>query len=411
MVKVKYNWLNGAKLPDHSAKKLKVLREYVADYIRIRCQIPQQRVFRLAFVDGFAGGGRYSEGEPGSPLVFLQEVIKATQEINLKRSAEGFAALEIQCLCLVNELDSEVLGMLWQELQPLKVEANQTPNLSLVLEKMNLPFEEAYPAMKTRLQASNINSVLFNLDQCGHSLVDSSTIRDIMQSFGSPEVFYTVAIEAFLAFLQKENSKRLALQFASFGGNMKTIQSTQLTDQKWLGEAEKLVFAALRDCAPHLSPFSIHNPDGWQYWLVHFVKSHKGREAFNNVLHRNSNMQAHYGRSGLRMLAYKPEEEQNLFLFDKAGRERSIVELQSDIPDLIAKNGDSLIMGEFLEQVYSQTPAHGDDIRASIIKHPDIEVVTPRSGIRQKAGQIQLDDLIRLKAQHSFWSMFGKDKK
>jgi hypothetical protein len=254
------------------------------------------------------------------------------------------------------------------------------------------------------LQQQNYSNILFNLDQCGHSLVDTTTLRDIMQSFASPEIFYTLAIEAFIAFLQKENPERLKNQFEPFGIQMATIGELNVTDQKWLGAAERLVYESLRGCAPHLSPFSIHNPDGWNYWLVHMVKNHRGREAFNSVLHRNSSLQAHYGRSGLRMLSYSPGEDQKLFLFDPDGRQQSVHELHNDIPDLIARNGDAMPVSDFLEEVYSQTPAHGDDIRRVMIENSDLEVITPNGRPRQKASQVKLDDTLRLKRQHSFWS-------
>jgi three-Cys-motif partner protein len=410
VVKVEYDWLNGAKLYDHTARKLKIIREYVADYVRIRCQIPQQRLFRLAIVDGFAGGGRYEGGHPGSPVVFAEEIIRSAKAINLSRKVQDFAPLAIHCHLHVNDIDAGVIQMLMGELQPLMTESKEVENLTLTLESSILAFDQAYPVIKTKLQERNFSNVLFNLDQCGHSLVDIATLRDIIKTFGSPEIFYTLAINAFISFLQKSNPGRLVGQFAHFGVAMPSIQETVLTDRKWMGAAEKLIYDVLQECAPHLSPFSIHNPEGWSYWLVHFVKSHKGREAFNNVLHKNSSSQAHYGRSGLRMLSYNPNEEQQLFLFDQAGRDRSVSELHSDIPDLVAKNGDAIEFSEFLEQVYSQTPAHGDDIRKVIIDNDDLEVFTPNGGLRQKASQIRSEDTIRLKAQHNFWKILNPQK-
>ena len=34
---------DGAKLEEHSRRKLKILREYVFDYLTVRCQLPQQQ--------------------------------------------------------------------------------------------------------------------------------------------------------------------------------------------------------------------------------------------------------------------------------------------------------------------------------------------------------------------------------
>ena len=76
-----YQWANGATLEEHSRRKLTILREYVFDYLSVRCRLPQQERFRLAIVDGFAGGGRYEDGTPGSPLIFIEELKRAVPRV------------------------------------------------------------------------------------------------------------------------------------------------------------------------------------------------------------------------------------------------------------------------------------------------------------------------------------------
>ena len=66
MVEKRYEWADVAKLEEHSRRKHKILREYCFDYLTVRCKLPQQERFRLAIVDGFAGGGRYQCGTSGS---------------------------------------------------------------------------------------------------------------------------------------------------------------------------------------------------------------------------------------------------------------------------------------------------------------------------------------------------------
>ena len=101
----------------------------------------------------------------------------------------------------------------------------------------------------------------------------------------------------------------------------------------WLGAAECLVFEAFRTCAPYVSPFSINNPDGWRYWLIHFANFYRARQVYNNILHDNSSAQAHFGWSGLEMLHYDPDHERGaLYLFDDPGREMAKGQLIDDIP-------------------------------------------------------------------------------
>lgn len=50
MSKKPYPWLTGAVLEEHSRRKHKVISEYLARYLAVRCQLPQQSRFRLAIV-------------------------------------------------------------------------------------------------------------------------------------------------------------------------------------------------------------------------------------------------------------------------------------------------------------------------------------------------------------------------
>jgi three-Cys-motif partner protein len=91
VVEKPYEWAVGAKLEEHSRRKHKILREYVFDYLTVRCKLPQQERFRLAIVDGFAGGGKYQCGSPGSPLIFIEELKRAVEAVNTHRTFKASA--------------------------------------------------------------------------------------------------------------------------------------------------------------------------------------------------------------------------------------------------------------------------------------------------------------------------------
>src|ERR1700676_5274110 len=109
MVEKRYEWADGATLEDHSRRKHKILREYFFNYLTVRCQIPQQSRFRLAIVEGFAGGGRYSCGTAGSPIIFLEVLKTATEFVNVQRAERGLGAIEIECLLILNDTDRTVV--------------------------------------------------------------------------------------------------------------------------------------------------------------------------------------------------------------------------------------------------------------------------------------------------------------
>ena len=408
----RYDWVEGVDLQPHSKRKHKILREYFSDYLTVRCKVPQQERFRLAIVDGFAGGGRYQCGTAGSALIFIEELKRASEAVNRLRVGRGLREIEIECLLVFNDVSREAIGLLKTHVTPLVAGITQTcPKLYIRVEYLQGLFEASYPKIKSLLTQGRYRSVLFNLDQSGDSHVEQKTIRDIMYSYPAPEIFYTFMIDSLLAFLQKNDPNHLRKRLGHLDlteSNIRKMLSTELmTKNEWLGAAERIVFDAFRLCAPYVSPFSINNPNGWRYWLIHFSKVHRARQVYNNVLHENASLQAHYGRSGLDMLHYDPRhDEGQLYLFDDNARLSAKEQLTGDIPRLVEESGDAISVGDFYEGIYNATPAHADDIHASIIENPDLEVITPAGGERRKANTIGVNDTIKLKSQRSFFPLF-----
>ena len=407
MAEKPYRWAEGATLEEHSRRKHKILAEYFNEYLAVRCQRPQQSKIRLAIVDGFAGGGRYECGSAGSPLIFIQELARASASINARRAAKNFDPVQIECLLIFNDFSEDAIELLKANVAPALLEAiNGNSLIHLRVEYMSQAFETAYPAIKRMLAQGRYGNVIFNLDQCGHSRVDRDTLIDMMRSHPSAEIFYTFAIKALLAFLHKHDPVKLGRQLQPFGiaNDELDVLSGGISTDRWLGAAERLVFDTFMTCAPFVSPFSIHNPDGWRYWLIHFANSYRARQVYNNVLHRNSTSQAHYGRSGLDMLTYDPSHEGgSLYLFDAEGREQARTALMSDIPRLISGTGDAVEVRDFYEGIYNATPSHMDDIHSAIIINPDIQVITPAGGERRTAHSIKPTDVLKLKTQKSFY--------
>lgn len=409
MAKKNYAWKDGARLEDHTERKHKILRDYFYRYIVTRCQLPQQTRFRVAVVDGFAGGGRYKCGTAGSPIIFIQELQRALENVNLHRATQSLVPLEIECLLILNDAEPDVAALLQSNCAPeIAVAKAKSPRLHLNVAYMTETFEAAYPAIRELIANGRYRSVLFNLDQCGHSQVDRATLLDIMRSTPSAEIFYTFSIQSLVSFLNRSNPEKLALQLRPMGVSAQQMVALEgpISNANWMGVAERLVFETFLDCAPFVSPFSINNPDGWRYWLIHFANIYRARQVYNDVLHANSNDQAHFGRSGLEMLSYDPAKEGHLYLFDTNGRQAAKSELVVDIPRLISDAGDTMGVGDLYQSIYNATPAHSDDIHAAMLESDELEVLTPGGGVRRRPNTIDVGDTLRLKSQRTFFPVF-----
>jgi three-Cys-motif partner protein len=300
MTEKPYDFIGGAPLEPHTARKHKILREYMARYLTVRCQDPRRERFRLAIVEGFAGGGRYKDGSPGSPVIFVEELKTFVTEANIRRAAEGMRPLEVECLLVLNDVNKDVVELLRTNLAPLLADVTETtPALYLKANYHSEPFEQAYPKFKEVLRQGGYQNVLFTLDQCGHSHIQRRTLHDILRTYHNGEIFYTFMIGSLLAYLQSSDAEALAAQLTHLELGQADLQHLEagVTKREWLGIAERIVFDAFSACGPFHSPFSINNPNGWRYWFIHFSNSYRGRQVYNKLLHDNSSAQAHFGRS------------------------------------------------------------------------------------------------------------------
>lgn len=406
----KYKWLDGATLDEHSKIKHKIVREYFARYIATRCIIPHQKQFRLAICDGFSGGGLYQTGESGSPLIFLEELQKAAEQEALRRTINGMPPLTISCLLILNDSDKEAIQCAKTNIEYfLKVNYDAFRSIDVEIKYINKRFEKSYPEIRNLLIERKYKNVLFNLDQCGHSLVRRTTIIDIMTTFLCAEIFYTFMIQSLLTYLSKQNHGKLESQLRYLGpsaDHLRTLDWHQddiyLSYDQRLGAAEKLVFDLFQACAEFVSPFAVYNPNGWKYWILHFSNSPRAREVYNDTLHENSTLQAHYGRPGIKMLCSDPGKSVSLYLFDQNGRESARCNLYNEIPAELSKIGRNTLMGGFLTKIYKDSVSHKQDILGSMLSNPDIEIVTEAGGRRRSEAGITFKDTIVLKPQKSF---------
>lgn len=125
MTKKSYDWEKGAELGEHSKRKLKILREYFFRYLTVKCGNPLQSSFRLAVVDGFSGAGRYKTGVSGSPLIFIEELQKAYQNINVRRAVQRLKPITFDCILFFNDVDASAIELLKINLAPLIIDIKE----------------------------------------------------------------------------------------------------------------------------------------------------------------------------------------------------------------------------------------------------------------------------------------------
>jgi three-Cys-motif partner protein len=117
-------------LDPHTAAKHEILRRYIQAWAPI---LSQGNFPQIVFVDGFAGPGRYSKGEEGSPVIAVKAVVEQPRPIKAKVDFHFI------------ELDKRRAEHLGTEIAALKLPANITTEIHA-----GRSFQDAFPEVWKR---------------------------------------------------------------------------------------------------------------------------------------------------------------------------------------------------------------------------------------------------------------------
>lgn len=157
----------------HTRAKLDILRRYLQAWFPI---LAMGRHPRVVYIDGFAGPGRYEDGEEGSPLIALRAV--------LNRPLALGAELEFHFV----EADPEVRLHLECQLDELAPLLRGRPRISVEIHGKE--FARAYPAIAKRLGSpANVVPTFALIDPFGWTGVPFSIVSELMARSSTEVVF------------------------------------------------------------------------------------------------------------------------------------------------------------------------------------------------------------------------------
>lgn len=389
-------------LETHSQAKLEILREYLIDYITIYCSglPPGAPKFPLYIVDGFCGGGVYEEGQVGSPLVILQAIREAEFKVNQTRVNQ----ISIDAKYIFIDDSEGAIDSLEQQLKNYGYGAQIGKTIHLRQNK----FEDEYSTVCQQLASVHKRGgarVLFFLDQCGYSQVRPQMIKDISQRLPNAEFIVNFAVTWLSDFLNEdEGAKKLLVATGldgviNFSDLVRKRNMEPRTSWAWTVESEVSIAYQLLSGMPYFSPFYISPKDNHRgYWLLHLAPHPKARQAMVAVHWRQANRIRHFGKSGTEILAYKAEEDENVYLqgvtFDRYEKTNVHKKLYQELPKILEnKFTEGVSFNDMLADICNYTNADQGILSESIIKlfeEGDIKI-TGRNGGKKRKGAISIN--------------------
>ena len=230
----KYIWTPGSKAPliePHSEKKHEILKDYLIHYLKIRTKGPYVKNFHLTLIDGFAGGGEYTDMEGGvalgSPLIMLEAIKEAQAIIDIERGTKGLSPVKISPHFWFVEKDKNV----FQYLKNLLKEKGCDPRrYKLINGKFTRVSDKIISSIKQTRANTNC---IFVLDQYGYTDVLFSTISKIFFELPKAEVILTFAVDYMIGFLtDKDNTSTKILTNIGFTKEISKKILEQLGDKE-----------------------------------------------------------------------------------------------------------------------------------------------------------------------------------
>lgn len=416
MASENHEWTPGEEPPEirpHSLAKHRVIDAYLRRYVEVltsNLRIPE---FYLTLVDGFSGGGVYrdsvsGERRPGSPLIMLDAMRDAADTAQEKRSKEFNLAVEYFFI----EKSAKSFAYLEGTLQQSEFSDSVGDTVTL----LNGEFTQNLPQILKRIETRGRGGrAIFLLDQCGYKNVPLPDIRRILSRLENAEIILTFATDSLIDYLSTNEKTQRILERVGLrisADEVRTLKSMM----DWRRAIQLLLHEEIHrnSGARFYTPFFIRSKDAHRdFWLIHLSGVARARDVMVAEHWRQNTSFAHYGRSGLHMLGYDPDEDFTItgqhaipgFYFDDTAHASSHDCLLAELPERLFEAKDGVQFKDFFASITNETPVTSEiikDVLEDLAREGVIDVQGQKGERRQGRVQHGSDIIIPSKQKRLF---------
>lgn len=417
MVTHQYGWEGGAKIGYHSVVKHNIVRDYIKAYVATLTANVSIDHFRLALVDGFAGGGKYEADWNGSTIYGSPfAMLEACEQAQIAGQILRKKPFKLDTRFYFVEKKKAAHALLLETLKSR--EYGPRVNSDSDIRLFHTDFLSSCDQIIADIQKHSPSArSIFLLDQYGYSEVPKETIQKIFKHLPHAEVILNFNVDSLLNYLNEEN---LLSFHKKTGFKINGLLESGLCDkdarpQEWRLAAQAILHNDLvSGCFPdgngHHTTFYIRAEGGHgDYWLVHLSRNLTARNVMVDIHWLHGNHFAHYGGAGLDMYClrgFNMKAEADMFGFGEDAQDMTQKALQEQVPRLIFDHhAKGITYRELLAEQANYTPARDQDLRL-ILCDPDLRrdviVLAPGGKQRRDATAPQNGDIIMPKPQRSF---------
>jgi three-Cys-motif partner protein len=321
---------------EHTRVKHEILSKYLDGWVRILGKSHDLNIF-----DCFAGRGRFSEGEEGSPLVIIKTIAGIREKMGRPKEAS----------CIFIEINDSNFQNLQVEIDKEIKNPSQRYDGWLNVEFFNDEFANVASRIIEEYSERLAPSFFF-IDPFGFSGVPFEVIKDIL-SIKRTEVFMTFMVRDVNRFFES-STHRISIEELCGMDNVQAILQNQYPNLPREQALLKLYRNQLHESADvkYTLPFRVNADDKLQtiYYLVHGTNSPKGCELMKEIMYKTGT-EGSFGYLG------PAEGQMNLTQYDGLSKLKELLLVRFSGRTLAYQNVryETLMETEFVRKHYHDT--------------------------------------------------------
>nr|VFJ99302.1 MAG: three-Cys-motif partner protein [Candidatus Kentron sp. LFY] len=403
--------------------------EYLQHYIRVLSLNPNITVFPLVLIDGFSGGGVYTDPRdnslyPGSPSRLLEAAKAGAALANLDRQQrEIHTPLTLQAeFFFIEKKPSNHEYLNWYLSQQ-----DFAPRFDKDIFLLKGEFTQRLDGIIQHIEKrGRKRRCLFFLDQYGYKDVPFGKIRAIFSRLPHAEIILTFSTDAAINYISDSgDDPRWRKPFERIGLPKERIDKMQEEKQDNKDWRQLIQFGlhqdiCLQSSAKFYTPFFIKSDkSNRSYWLVHLSNHEKARDVMTELHWDLKNHFSHYGGPGLWMFGYDPRKDPEIadqldlfgkteYSFDETAKDRTQQAILEQLPKLIREFPDGIPYLALYRRVANTTPAtleHIEKIATLLLQAKELEARGPNN--KRRRSRIEKNDILHCPRQTTLFRNLG----
>jgi len=280
---------------EQSQIKSRIVAKYFWAWARVIIPTARSHGGSIAYIDLFAGPGRYGDGTVSTPILVLEQAIA---DPDMRR----------MLITIFNDRDRESVSA-------LNMAINSLPGIDQLAHKPQVQNEEVGTQIVKMFEKIRFVPTFFFVDPWGYKGLSLALINSVLKNWGCDCIFFFNYNRINMGLNNPSVREHMNVLFGEVRANRIREKSNGLSPEEREGLIIEELSQALKEMgANYVLPFSFKNEQGTRtkHYLIFATKDFKGYEIMKDIMAGESSEQ----EQGVPTFEYSPASERFPLLFE-----------------------------------------------------------------------------------------------